>query len=57
MEVGSGPQIGSPTPELIRISNSRSRSIRGLGPPIGDPDLTLEVSSVLYGYRQSWWWG
>ncbi|PKI63771.1 hypothetical protein CRG98_015841 [Punica granatum] len=57
MDLGSGPQIGGPAPESIGISNSRSRLIRGLGPTIGDPDPTLEVSGVLYGCRQPSWWG
>ncbi|PKI62757.1 hypothetical protein CRG98_016856 [Punica granatum] len=56
MEMGLRLRIGGPTPELIGISNSRSRSTRGLGPPIGDSDPTLEVSDVVCGCRQPWWW-
>ncbi|OWM84448.1 hypothetical protein CDL15_Pgr000888 [Punica granatum] len=36
------------TPESIGISNSRFRSIRRLGPPIGDPDPTLEATGEDY---------
>ncbi|PKI56174.1 hypothetical protein CRG98_023442 [Punica granatum] len=57
MEVRSRPQISGPCPESKGISNSRSQSIRGLGPPIGDPDPTLEVSGILCGCRQPRWWG
>ncbi|PKI47312.1 hypothetical protein CRG98_032287 [Punica granatum] len=57
MEVGTGPQIGGAAPESIGISNSRSQSIREIGPPIGDFDPTLEVSDILCGCRQLWWWG
>ncbi|PKI70591.1 hypothetical protein CRG98_009096, partial [Punica granatum] len=50
-------QSGGPAPKLIEISNSRSRSIRGLRSPIGDPDAILEVSGGLCGCQQPWWWG
>ncbi|OWM89935.1 hypothetical protein CDL15_Pgr012572 [Punica granatum] len=32
-----------------------SRLIRGLGPPIGDLDLSIEVASILRGYRRPRW--
>ncbi|PKI48672.1 hypothetical protein CRG98_030932 [Punica granatum] len=40
---GRGLKLAAPTPESTGISNSRSRSIRGLGPPIEDLDPTLKV--------------
>ncbi|PKI56578.1 hypothetical protein CRG98_023022 [Punica granatum] len=49
MEVGSGPHIGGPALEFIEISNSRSRSIQRLGPPIEDPNPPLMFSMSYMG--------
>ncbi|PKI62566.1 hypothetical protein CRG98_016988 [Punica granatum] len=54
---GRGRRLADLAPQSIGISNSRSQSIRGLGSSIGDFGPTLEVSGVLYGCRQPWWWG
>ncbi|PKI79239.1 hypothetical protein CRG98_000359 [Punica granatum] len=54
---GRGHRLTAPTPESTGISSSRSRSIQGLRPLIGNSDPTFEVFDVLYGYQQPWWWG
>ncbi|PKI78832.1 hypothetical protein CRG98_000792 [Punica granatum] len=54
---GRSRRLVASAPKSTRISNSGSRLIRGLGPPIGDPDPTLEVSGVLCGCQQPQWWG
>ncbi|PKI52654.1 hypothetical protein CRG98_026994 [Punica granatum] len=54
---GQGRRLEALAPESIGISNSRSRSIRGLRPPIGDLNPTLKVFGVLCGCRQPRWCG
>ncbi|PKI47536.1 hypothetical protein CRG98_032126 [Punica granatum] len=55
---GSGSLVGGHKPPNRPGDLSRSsQSIRGLGPPIGDPDPSIEVASVLRGYRRPQWRG
>ncbi|PKI76117.1 hypothetical protein CRG98_003478 [Punica granatum] len=48
---GRGRRLAAPAPESTKILSLRSWSIRGLGPPIGDPDplSRFSMSSVGVG--------
>ncbi|PKI72711.1 hypothetical protein CRG98_006890 [Punica granatum] len=49
---GRGSRLAAPTLNLSKTSDSESSVDLGLGPPIGDPDPSSEVTSVLRGYRR-----
>ncbi|PKI78966.1 hypothetical protein CRG98_000607 [Punica granatum] len=49
---GSGLLIGEPQPlNQSRALSQSSRSIRGLGPPIGDSDPSIKVAGTHEGRR------
>ncbi|PKI45479.1 hypothetical protein CRG98_034134 [Punica granatum] len=49
--------IGDPHPESIRNLQLGIPINSGLGPPISDPDPSIEVADVLCGYRRPRWRG
>ncbi|PKI45315.1 hypothetical protein CRG98_034276 [Punica granatum] len=54
---GRGRRLAAQTLNLPGTSYSESPVDSGLGPPIGDPDLSTEVVRVLRGYRLPRWRG
>ncbi|PKI69084.1 hypothetical protein CRG98_010553 [Punica granatum] len=54
---GRGRRLVAPIPNRPGTSNSESLVDLGLGPPIGDPDPSTEVTSILCEYRRPRWRG